>query len=220
MDQQTRLAFWHELLTIDLELDPDPWRIAFLEEWARWENTGARFNPLATTQPGHEDPNNPYWNTFGDNGQYHVRNYATFSAGITATGKTLLNGLYQPIIDALYRHWIHDASELAAALRTWGTKGFADIIEQGWHPAPLVNWSEPATGIRQLDNILASLNNTAARLDDHDTAIAALNRAILARLALASTILADLLIHSDTPNHARILANITDLRDPDWTGAQ
>ena len=128
-----------------LGLNRTPGRLLYLREWARFEGTGAAFNPLATTQPGGEAPADPYWNTFGDAGQYHVRNYATVEAGIAATITTLLNGRYNAVINSLAIERCDPAA--ITEIRTWGTTGFANTLEAGWKPAPWTAWqtAEPAT---------------------------------------------------------------------------
>ena len=57
-----------------LSLDPTQWRLEFLREWARWEGTGASYNPFATTweDPTLEHATNPWWNTFQEIGRAHV----------------------------------------------------------------------------------------------------------------------------------------------------
>ena len=126
-------AFFTDLCD-QLALSPTPWRLTFLTEWALWENTGAGYNPLATTMPGGEDALNPWWNTFGDANQYHVRNYASGAKGVFATAKTLRLGYYDTIREALENETISDRPGIAAALRTWGTIGFANEVANGWAP--------------------------------------------------------------------------------------
>lgn len=117
-------------------------RVAYLSEWARWEGTGARFNPLATTQPGGEDPADPYWNTFGAQGQYHVRNYASLERGIAATVDTLLNGYYNAVVNSLAIERCDPAA--VQEIRTWGTTGFANTLAEGWKPVWWTAWQPGA----------------------------------------------------------------------------
>ena len=114
---------------------PSVWRLQWFREWARYENTGARFNPLATTQPGGEFSADPYWNSFGSENQYHVRNYATFDDGVLATAHTLVNGYYPAVLAMLDNEGSNDLASVSAQLRTWGTTGFANEVAEGWLPA-------------------------------------------------------------------------------------
>lgn len=110
----------------------DPTVVAtILNRWAPWEGTGAKFNPLATTQPGGEDPNDPYWNTFGNG--YHVRNYATVDDGVEATYQTLVNGYY-PNIEQAFKTGQINWSAMVPEIRKWGTSGLANAIESGQIP--------------------------------------------------------------------------------------
>lgn len=131
-----RYQFWRELCKFAGLGSLTSWRREFFDEWARFENTGAQHNPLATTEPGREDPANPWWNTFGDEGQYHVRNYVSLEAGAEQTAKTLRNGYYPDVVRVLERERIEPWRRRAIAeqLRTWGTVHFAAAIEGGWEP--------------------------------------------------------------------------------------
>ena len=123
-----------------LSLDPTPWRLEFLREWARWEGTGASYNPFATTweDPTLENSANPWWNTFQDQQgrEYHVRNYRSLQAGIDATVRTILQPAYYATLrGVLSRQAIGaERANLAADIRTWGTTGFASKIADGWEP--------------------------------------------------------------------------------------
>lgn len=158
-----RDGLWR-LLIPAIGLDVTPWRLAFFEEWQRWEGTGAFFNPLATTQPGGEDSTSPYWNTFGPNGQYHVRNYASLDAGVAALAATIKNGYYPALVDALQRQVLDGPSQVAANIDTWGTSGFASALRAGWQPAVTVTPETPG-GIT-LGDVANSLNNLNAVVID------------------------------------------------------
>jgi hypothetical protein len=87
--------------------------------WAGGENTCARFNPLATTQP---EPGATPFNNLG--GGSHVWNYPNFSVGVQGTTTALTNGLYQPVIVAFQASAGVDAVTAAVARSPWGTKHF------------------------------------------------------------------------------------------------
>lgn len=83
--------------------------------WARAENTKANFNPLATTQPA---PNATDFNSS------HVKNYATYSDGVTATITTLKNGRYNGIVSDLQKGNVDPydvVNNNASEFDTWGT---------------------------------------------------------------------------------------------------
>ena len=93
----TRAAFANAVLEA-MGADTSRGTIEALVAWMGKENTKAGFNPLATTLDYGE---NTWFNTFGDQGQYHVRNYADFQTGVEATVRTLRGGYYPKIIEAL-----------------------------------------------------------------------------------------------------------------------
>lgn len=95
----------------------------FLVQWAPWEGSRARFNPLATTQPHDRATGN-----FNDHG---VKNYADEDAGVEATYETLTNGFYPTLLHYLRTGEVLDQARLAAELRKWGTTGFASQVESG-----------------------------------------------------------------------------------------
>ena len=124
-------AFFSDVLS-GPNLGINRWRLEFFEKWAAFEGCGAEWNPLATTWEGGEDPDDPWWNTFGENGQYHVRNYASRTAGLAATVGTLMLDYYIPVratlatMEVTPRTW--------DAIRTWGTTGFVQALLDGWRP--------------------------------------------------------------------------------------
>ena len=93
----TRAAFANAVLEA-MGADTSRGTIEALVAWMGKENTKAGFNPLATTLDYGE---NTWFNTFGEQGQYHVRNYADFQTGVEATVRTLRGGYYPKIIEAL-----------------------------------------------------------------------------------------------------------------------
>lgn len=141
MDPATRLRFWSELIArLSLTITNTGWRPAFFEEWARWEGTGAKFNPLATTRVGPPlDPVNPYWNSNGGN---PVKNYATFEAGVEATAQTLELSYYTDLMASLSTEAILAPTRVAANIDIWGTAGFANAIRNGWRPDAAITPAE------------------------------------------------------------------------------
>lgn len=120
-------------------------RMEFGREWARWEGTAARFNPFATTLnvPDLRDAANPFFNDIPlDNGNViHVMNYKDIQSGVEATARTILQGNFAVILDAIRQERI-TLPELADVMSsTWGTSGFARILREGWIPT---GWGTPA----------------------------------------------------------------------------
>ena len=74
-------------------------------------HNGAMFNPLNTTLP---------WPGARSVTPVGVRAYASWADGLEATAKTLENGLYQPILDALENDCDPDHTLRAMALSPWG----------------------------------------------------------------------------------------------------
>lgn len=132
LDPDLRDQIWMYVLN-QFGIPRSEFNIAFFEEWARFENTGAKFNPLATTKTGVNvyDPVDPYWN---DNGGNPVKNYKDLASGARMTYETLALSYYTPIVESLRAGRIVDRAEVVRALRTWGTAGFATQIENGWSP--------------------------------------------------------------------------------------
>ena len=102
-----------------LGMEPTEWRMNMMREWAAGEGTGAGYNPLATTQQGLEDPEDPYWN---DNGGNPVKNYRDFDSGVAQTVRTLKNGYYDKILASFQNEAIVPGAGNEA--RTWGTVHF------------------------------------------------------------------------------------------------
>jgi len=137
-----RIKFW-QLLLDNLGVGPlTPWRKAFLDEWARYENTEARHNPLATTRPGLEWAENPYFNK---NDGFPVRNYESIEAGALKTAETLGLAFYtktlKTIKDEMY---VPGAGE--EIKNTWGTFYFGQALMNGWRPSVSSPEPFPATG--------------------------------------------------------------------------
>jgi hypothetical protein len=83
-----------------------------LVAWASEENTEARWNPQATTQPW---PGSTIFNTD------LVRNYPSADAGLDATLATLHNGHYSEVLDKLANGGCACAVSEAVANSPWGT---------------------------------------------------------------------------------------------------
>lgn len=113
--------------------------MAFLSAWAFGEDTKARFNPLATTwaMPGDSD-----FNSFGPGDAFHVRNYADYADGLTATVRTLHDGHYPAIVEALVDGDPRFTPEVLAELDTWGTGGehVRSILQPGFN----IGWPPPS----------------------------------------------------------------------------
>lgn len=99
--------------------------INFLQGWSQAEGTSAKNNPLATswTSP---DIQSSKFNSSG------VQNYASPSAGALATARTLSNGLYPYIMDALksgnavgylYNNVGGNATNIYGNLNGWASNG-------------------------------------------------------------------------------------------------
>jgi outer membrane protein assembly factor BamD len=105
----------------------------FFYAWRQAEGGKAKNNPFNTTQP---KPNSTFYNCLkkGISGcKSGVRNYMSSRDGIDATVKTIKNGRYQNIIDALKSG---DSAEKAAqALKSspWGTGQLALKVVQGYN---------------------------------------------------------------------------------------
>ena len=97
----------------------------FLTEWARWEGSKATNNPLATTQSGFGTDN---FNSAG------VKNYASLEDGVAATIRTLQNGRYDGIVQAMRSKDLSNIEALLPEFKTWGTgnsSGFVNWIKDG-----------------------------------------------------------------------------------------
>jgi hypothetical protein len=110
--------------------------------WQDKENTTAAFNPLATTEPM---PGATIFNSAG------VRNYTSAEQGLQATVKTLNNGYYPDILNALSIGGTGDFG-LAVGDSPWGsgyftvtgqpTKGLTSPTDSGLAPS-LTNTTPP-----------------------------------------------------------------------------
>ena len=116
----TRAAFANAVLEA-MGADTSRGTIEALVAWMGKENTKAGFNPLATTLDYGE---NTWFNTFGDQGQYHVRNFADFQTGVEATVRTLRGGFYpnmvQALMDGTDADTLGTGEEFRKERNTWG----------------------------------------------------------------------------------------------------
>lgn len=93
------------------------WEI--MQKWAHLEGTGAKNNPLATTQK-HARSIDP-WNSLG--GGIGVQQYADEDAGVEATYQTLTNGFYPNIVAGL-KSGAMNWNAVDAELRKWSGSGY------------------------------------------------------------------------------------------------
>ncbi len=97
--------------------------LKFLYAWRQSEGSGGKYNPFNTT-----------WNLPGSTNanSVGVKNYQTLEDGMTATIKTLRNGLYSCIVDGL----VGDigAAEIAKcdSLKKWGTGDLVARVVDGY----------------------------------------------------------------------------------------
>jgi peptidoglycan hydrolase CwlO-like protein len=120
--QFTQLT-WAKALLVAMRLPVTADNVAAVTAWemaegGHWYNT-AYYNPLNTTQ---SMPGATVFNSVG------VKAYTSWKQGLEATVKTLKNGYYGGIIDALRRG--NDASGVAAAVGAspWGTGNFSHLL--------------------------------------------------------------------------------------------
>ena len=132
----TTEAQWAELLLDHNTLPVTSPNLTAIVSWEIQEsgdpaNAGGN-NPLNTTEdwPGATD-----FNSFGPNGEYHVKNYASINDGILATSAGLYNGRYATIIAALEAG--DDAQRVIDAVMEspWGTKNI-HLVEPVPVPGP------------------------------------------------------------------------------------
>ena len=114
---------WAQALLVTMRLPVTADNVAAITAWemaegGHWYNT-AYYNPLNTTQ---DMPGATVFNSVG------VKAYTSWKQGLEATVKTLKNGYYGGIIDALRRG--NDASGVAQAVGNspWGTGDFSRLL--------------------------------------------------------------------------------------------
>ena len=114
---------WAQALLVAMRLPVTADNVAAITAWemaegGHWYNT-AYYNPLNTTQGM---PGAKVFNSVG------VKAYTSWKQGLEATVKTLKNGYYGSIIDALRRG--NDSTAVAAAVGSspWGTGNFSHLL--------------------------------------------------------------------------------------------
>ena len=95
-----------------LSIRPTPTNVAFGVAWASYEDTQAKNNIWATTEP---------WKDATEFNSVGVKNYATWENGVNATVATLKNGYYAKILFAL--RYDEDILDLLEGLTNspWGS---------------------------------------------------------------------------------------------------
>ena len=122
-DGQFTQLTWAKALLVAMRLPVTADNVAAITAWemaegGHWYNT-AYYNPLNTTQ---SMPGATVFNSVG------VKAYTSWKQGLEATVKTMKNGYYGGIIDALRRG--NDATAVAAAVGAspWGTGNFSHLL--------------------------------------------------------------------------------------------
>ena len=122
-DGQFTQLTWARALLVAMRLPVTADNVAAITAWemaegGHWYNT-AYYNPLNTTQ---SMPGATVFNSVG------VKAYTSWRQGLEATVKTLRNGYYGDIIEALRRG--NDSTAVAAAVGAspWGTGNFSHLL--------------------------------------------------------------------------------------------
>jgi hypothetical protein len=105
----------------------------FMYAWRQSEGGKAKNNPFNTTQP---KTNSTFYNCLkkGISGcQSGVRNYMNSKDGIDATIRTLQNGRYRNILDALKKGTSAEQTAMALKSSPWGTGQLALKVVQGYN---------------------------------------------------------------------------------------
>jgi parallel beta-helix repeat protein len=111
-----------------------------LQIWARYEDTNAQYNPLATTMPTHK-PGETNFNSAG------VKNYPDMETGIDATARTIDLSYYTPIREMLALESF-DEEGVKKAVATW-----SGLTESAQYVQNLVNeWKEIWTTYQRLSD--------------------------------------------------------------------
>ncbi len=122
----TREEWAHAVLASGGNVSPMQATVTWMAAWTCLETSGqpgAAFNLLNTTQ---DAPGSTWFNTFGTQGQYHVRNYVSFTQGTNINWLEINNGYYTVLASALRYNQVSVLySSLVNAvdqeLATWGT---------------------------------------------------------------------------------------------------
>lgn len=116
---QTRVAWAPDFLHLLGNDAPSLEIIVMVVAWQTAENTGAAFNPLATTEVMYPQPDEPCWNSLPTM-KCGVKNFISREQGLAANAKTIQNGYYPNILAGLQTNdpeRVLNDGELA----TWGT---------------------------------------------------------------------------------------------------
>jgi len=106
-----RTQFAHDVLA-GLNLPATSENVRALVAWQQAEGTKAQFNPFATTQS---------WDGASNFNSVGVKNYESYADGVAATVKTMKNGFYEGVLDALRAGNSAEAVGRAVAASPWGT---------------------------------------------------------------------------------------------------
>ncbi len=101
----------------------------FLTQWQPYEGANAAYNPLNTTQ--HMPGSSPLGGDPNQNNGNPVQEYTSEEQGAEATAKTLMNGAYPVILNALQTGNFNNVSGIEQNLRTWGTGNWASKLASG-----------------------------------------------------------------------------------------
>lgn len=170
----TDMATFTPLLMAALGLPVTPGRLDWCSHWAAGENTGAAYNPFATTLDVAtlRALTNPYWNTIvlPSGGVIHVMNYRNMASGVEATARTITQSNFALILASLTQERVVPRTTnpsgttlvgVADVIRsTWGTTPFADELDAGYIPT---GWAgaAPAPTVPTLADIAAFLGDVA-----------------------------------------------------------
>ena len=117
-------AIFFEGVLNELGIERSEFAIAALVQWAAWEDTLAKWNPLATTWDLLDRSTN--FNSVG------VKDYVDREAGIEATAKTLRKSEYDAI-KAMLRQDSFSSNGVEQALNTWSGNGpYVPQLEEEW----------------------------------------------------------------------------------------
>lgn len=117
-----RTQFAHDVLA-QLGLPATAENVRAMVAWQQAEGTKAQFNPFATTQG---------WNGASNFNSVGVKNYESYADGIAATVKTMKNGFYDGVLDALRTGNSAEAVGRAVAASPWGTgEGVLAVLAKG-----------------------------------------------------------------------------------------
>ena len=130
-------AFFTDMLEDELGIAASDFALDAMAVWKRYENTGADWNPLATTW---RMPGSWNYNSVG------VQNYPDRTTGIQATANTLALSYYDAIRTML-REQAFNRSQIRAALVTWSGEGaYVDNLLNEW--AALWDGASPDGDVR------------------------------------------------------------------------